>query len=283
MKQIQWYPGHMFKSIREIKTNVKLVDLVLVLLDARLPMSSMNPDILNICKTKPCVMLFNKSSLCDDAELDKWLSAYQIRGFKTLKIDAISGKNINRIHNVAKEVLNEKIKRDEKKGIKQRALKTMILGIPNVGKSTLINKLTNSSATRTANTPGVTKTQQWVRLSNDFELLDTPGVLWPKFDLEIGFKLAITGAITDRILPLDEVAYKAIEILSEHYPSRITQRYNIDPSGLTPAEIIEKIGIERKTLIKNNEIDFDRVFSIVLKDVRNGYLGGLTFDFRTSL
>ena len=280
MKQIQWYPGHMFKSIKEIKVNVKLVDIVLVLLDARLPLSSMNPDILTIVKTKPCVMLFNKSNLADDAELNKWLSIYQFRGFKTLKIDALSGKNVNRIHSAAKEVLKDKIARDEKRGIKQRAFKTMILGIPNVGKSTLINKLTNSSATKTANTPGVTRVQQWVRLSSEFELLDTPGVLWPKFDLNIGFKLAITGAITDRILPLDEVAHKAVEIVRDHYPDRITQRYGFNPLGFTPAEIVEKIGLVRNAVIKNNEIDFERVYGIVLKDIRNGQLGGLTFDFK---
>jgi ribosome biogenesis GTPase A len=202
MKQIQWFPGHMFKSFRQIKEKLKLMDILIVLLDARLPYSSMNPEIEKLMKSKPTLILFNKMDLADDAILNQWIAYYKKQGYSGLKIDAQSGSNVQKIHQAASDILREKLDRQKAKGLKERPLKTMILGIPNVGKSTLINQMTKRKATKTANTPGVTKAQQWIKIGEHFELLDTPGVLWPKFDdPKVDYHFAITGAIKDNILP----------------------------------------------------------------------------------
>ncbi|MBU1141619.1 MAG: ribosome biogenesis GTPase YlqF [Firmicutes bacterium] len=278
MKQIQWFPGHMFKSLRQIKEKVNLMDIVLVLLDARLPSSSMNPELFKIIKHKPTLIIFNKMDLADEIILSQWIKHYENLGYATLKIDAQSGKNVSKIHEHAQKVLIERIERNRQKGLKDRPIRTMILGIPNVGKSTLINQLSKSSATRTGNTPGVTKAQQWIKLSDDFELLDTPGVLWPKFeDPKVGYHLAITGAIKDKILPEDEVVQYALKFLKAYYPQRLSDRYNIqDETDLV--EMLDIIGKQRGALLKGAEIDYQRVYSIVLTDIRNKQLGGLSFD-----
>lgn len=277
-KQIQWFPGHMFKSLRQIRERISLMDLVLVLLDSRLPESSMNPEIYKIIKNKPTLMLFNKMDLCDNTVLNQWIDFYQKKGYSTLKIDSQSGKNVSKIHEIAREVLKDKIDRNQQKGLKERPIRTMILGIPNVGKSTLINQLSKSSATRTGNTPGVTKAQQWIKMGDHFELLDTPGVLWPKFDEEkVGYHLAITGAIKDKILPEDDIVNYALMFLKEHYPKRLYARYGIkDETDFV--EMLDHIGKQRGALIKGGQIDYQRVYAIVLSDIRNNQLGGLSFD-----
>ncbi|MBN2299829.1 MAG: ribosome biogenesis GTPase YlqF [Acholeplasmataceae bacterium] len=278
MKQIQWFPGHMFKSLRQIREKIKLMDIVLILLDARLPKSSMNPELLQIIKNKPTLILFNKMDLSDESILIDWMAYYEDLGFATLKIDAQSGKNVSKIHDAAQKVLIEKIERNREKGLKDRPLRTMILGIPNVGKSTLINQLSKSSATKTGNTPGVTKAQQWIKLGNDFELLDTPGVLWPKFeDPNVGYHLAITGAIKDKILPEDDVVQFALKFLQKFYPNRLKERYGIS-IDLDYVEMLDTIGRQRGALLKGAEIDYQRVYSIILTDIRNKQLGGLSFD-----
>jgi ribosome biogenesis GTPase A len=277
-KQIQWFPGHMFKSLREIKEKVKLMDIVFILLDARLPFSSMNPELHKIISHKPMMLLFNKMDLADDKITNTFIKHYQSEGYHTLKIDAASGKNVNKIKPFAETILKEKLDREKAKGLKPRALRCMILGIPNVGKSTLINKLSKSSATKTANTPGVTKTQQWIKLGDDFELLDTPGVLWPKFDdAKVGYHLAITGAIKDKILPEDDVVHYALDYLQTHYPNRLDLRYGIrkDMDYLT---MLQTIGSLRGCLLKGGEFDYPRIYQIVLSDIRNHHLGGLSFD-----
>jgi ribosome biogenesis GTPase A len=277
-KQIQWYPGHMFKSMREIKEKLPLVDLVIVLLDARLPQSSMNPKLFQTIKDKPTIILFNKSDLADPKMMDVWQNIYNAQGFQTLRIDASSGHNVHKIHALALEVLKDKLARENQKGLKLRPLRAMILGIPNVGKSTLINQLIKRKATKTANRPGVTKAQQWIKIGEQFELLDTPGVLWPKFDdPKVGYHLAITGAIKDHILPIDDVLEYAIEFLKTHYQGRLNERYQIDEK-LSYEQILNAIALKRGALLKGFEIDLDRVYQIILTDLRNKHLGGLSFD-----
>lgn len=277
-KQIQWFPGHMFKSLREIKERVKLMDIVFVLLDARLPYSSMNPELYKIISHKPMMLLFNKMDLADDKVTNRFIKTYQEQGYQAMKIDASTGKNVNKIRPFAEEILKEKLDREKNKGLKRRALRCMILGIPNVGKSTLINQISKSAATKTANTPGVTKSQQWIKLGDDFELLDTPGVLWPKFDdPKVGYHLAITGAIKDKILPEDDVVHYAMMFLKDFYPDRLFQRYQIT-EDMTYEMMLETIGKKRGCLLKGGELDLARIYQIVLTDLRNKQLGGLSFD-----
>ncbi len=277
-KQIQWYPGHMFKSIREIKNKLKLMDMVMILLDARLPLSSMNPHILKTIKHKPSIILLNKMDLADDKKTDMFIEDFKNQGFIALKIDAQNKKNIHQIPALARLALKEQLEREQAKGLQERPIKTMILGIPNVGKSTLINALANRKAAKTANRPGVTRAQQWIKLADTFELLDTPGVLWPKFeDQKIGYHLAITGAIKDHILPIEDVVCYALNYLKHAYFNRLEQRYDVS-SDMTCVEMLDHIGKKRGALLKGAEIDYDRVFQIVLSDIRNGQLGGITFD-----
>ncbi len=277
-KQIQWYPGHMFKSIREIREKLKLMDMVMILLDARLPLSSMNPNILKTIKHKPSIILLNKMDLADDKETDLFIADFKKQGFIALKIDAQNKRNIHQIPALARLALKDQLEREKAKGIQERPIRTMILGIPNVGKSTLINALANKKAARTANRPGVTRAQQWIKLGDTFELLDTPGILWPKFeDDKIGFHLAITGAIRDNILPMDDVVCYALNYLKTYYPDRLKERYGIT-SDMMCVEMLDHIGTLRGAIQKGAEIDYDRVFQIVLTDIRNGQLGGLTFD-----
>ncbi|MDY0210116.1 MAG: ribosome biogenesis GTPase YlqF [Acholeplasma sp.] len=278
MKQVQWFPGHMVKALRQIKENLKLVDIVFILVDARLPESSMNPKILEIIEKKPALILFNKSSLADQKELDKWLSFYANKGLTGLKIDAITGKNIQKLRATTDIILKDKIEKERSRGILPRAIRTMIIGIPNVGKSTLINTLSKRKATKTGNLPGVTKSQQWVKISNDFELLDTPGVLWPKFDDErTGYHLALSGAIKDTILPTDSVCLYAHNFLKTYYEEAYMKRYQLNDVD-DFVQTLDTIGRKRGALIKGNEVNYDLVYEILLKDLREGQFGGVTFD-----
>ena len=278
MKQIQWFPGHMFKSLRQIREKIKLMDMVLILLDARLPDSSMNPELFKIIGDKPSLILLNKMDLADELILTKWIKTYTDKGFKTLKIDSQTGKNVNKIHGACQEVLKEQIERYRSKGLKDRPIRTMIIGIPNVGKSTLINQLSKSSATKTGNTPGVTKSQQWIKLGDNFELLDTPGVLWPKFeDKKVGYHLAITGAIKDKILPEDDVVQYALLFMQKYYSKRLFDRYQIEPD-MDYVTMLDTIAKQRGAYFKGKEVDYSRVYQIVLTDIRNKQLGGLSFD-----
>lgn len=279
MKQIQWFPGHMFKSLREIKEKLKLMDIVYILLDARIPYSSMNPNILELVGIKPTLVLFNKIDLADHNQTKKWTKYYEQQGFYTLEIDAQSGKNVSMIYDKSVEILDDKIQKQISKGMKQQPIRAMILGIPNVGKSTLINQMTKTKATRTGNRPGVTKAQQWIKINEQFELLDTPGVLWPKFTSEeVGYALATTGAIKDTILPIDDVVLHAVNYLKQYYPKQFMERYELLDLDKDYVEILDAIGLRRGALLKGNEIDYERVYTIILTDIRNKNLGGLTFD-----
>jgi len=278
MSNINWYPGHMAKSFRELEKHLKLVDIVMILLDARIPKSSMNPEILRRVKHKPTLILLNKSDLADKKILAEWENYYKKEGFYTLQINATDKKGLSRIYPLVKNViLHDKVERILSRGRQLTPFKTMILGIPNVGKSTLINNLGTRSSATVENRPGVTRKLDWYRLSDEFELLDTPGVLWPKFDQITGYNLAITGAIRDDILPMDNVVIYCLEYLSKNYPKELKTRYRLDVLS-SPIRILEQIGRSHGALLPGNEIDYDRVYSIILKDIRQNRLGGLSFE-----
>lgn len=279
-QQINWYPGHMFKSFKEIEANLKIMDVVFILLDARIPYSSMNPQILKVLNNKPVFILFNKMDLADKKVLSKWIEHYEQLGYECLAIDAASGKNVNNIKKVTEEVLKEKLEIRLNRGLQQINFRTMVLGIPNVGKSTLINTLSNRKSTRVGNTPGLTKSKQWVKLSNGFDLLDMPGVLWPKFEEEkVGYNLAITGAIRDNILPMDDVTNFAIKFLQKNYLDRLQERYDESIDADTEfVDVLDIIGKKRGALIRGGEIDYDRVYTIIINDIRSKQLGELSFD-----
>ncbi len=279
MKQIQWYPGHMAKTKKEVKEKIKLVDIVLELLDARIPYSSQNPVIKELIGNKPRVILLNKADLSDPIEIDKWVSFFEAQGVKTLKINALNGMNVDKIHGTLRKVLKEKIAKEISRGRKERPIRTMILGIPNVGKSTLINRLASKKKLVAEDRPGVTKRTQYIRVGQDFELLDTPGILWPKFDSDsVAFKLAITGAIKDNILPIDEVVIFGFKFLYKNYLKQFEGRYEITVDIDNVLEIYDNIGIKRGCLLPGKKIDYDRVNELFLYDFRHQRFGRIILD-----
>lgn len=279
MKQIQWYPGHMAKTKREVKEKIRVIDVVLELLDARIPFSSQNPVIKELTGNKPRVILFNKADLADQNELDKWVSYFEKKGIKSLKIDAISGKGVNRILPLLKELLKEKIQKELSRGRKERPIRTMILGIPNVGKSTLINKLANKRKLVAQDRPGVTRQTQYIRVGQDLELLDTPGILWPKFDDEdVAFRLALTGAIKDDILPIDDICIYGFKLLEKYYPGRLAERFDIEVDIDDIVGIYDNIGFRRGFLQRGREVDYDKVSNTFLHEFRNAKFGTVILD-----
>ncbi|MEK4220913.1 ribosome biogenesis GTPase YlqF [Bacillus sp. FSL W8-0116] len=276
---IQWFPGHMAKARREVTEKLKLIDIVFELVDARLPLSSRNPMIDEIIQQKPRIILLNKADLADSDWTKEWIAYFKSRQLPAIAINSQEGQGLSQIMNKTKELLKEKFERMRARGIKPRAVRAMIVGIPNVGKSTLINRLAKRNIAKTGNTPGVTKAQQWIKVGKELELLDTPGILWPKFeDEEVGYKLALTGAIKDSIINLQDVAAYGLRFLKEHYPERLTERYQIDPH-LEIIEMFDAIGKLRGCLLKGGEIDYDKTTDIIIRDIRSEKLGKLTFDF----
>lgn len=276
---IQWFPGHMAKARREVTEQLKLVDIVIELVDARLPESSRNPMIHDIIQQKPRLILMNKRDLADEKETLRWLRHYESIGEHAIAINAFETKALKSVTKEAERILSERREAKEAKGIQRRAIRAMIVGVPNVGKSTLINRLAKRNIAKTGNTPGVTKGQQWIKVGSTLELLDTPGILWPKFeDEEIGYKLALTGAITDRILHMDNIAVYALQFLEERYPSRLQERYEIDALSDDIAETFDAIGHLRKAYERGGEIDYEKVSNLIVQDVRSGQFGRLTFD-----
>ncbi|AKP46842.1 MULTISPECIES: ribosome biogenesis GTPase YlqF [Bacillus] len=276
---IQWFPGHMAKARREVTEKLKLIDIVFELVDARLPLSSRNPMIDEIIQQKPRIILLNKADLADSEWTKEWIAYFKSRQLPAIAINSQEGQGLSQIMNKTKDLLKEKFERMRARGIKPRAVRAMIVGIPNVGKSTLINRLAKRNIAKTGNTPGVTKAQQWIKVGKELELLDTPGILWPKFeDEEVGYKLALTGAIKDSIINLQDVAAYGLRFLKEHYPERLTERYQIDPH-LEIIEMFDAIGKLRGCLLKGGEIDYDKTTDIIIRDIRSEKLGKLTFDF----
>ena len=277
---IQWYPGHMAKAKREVSEQLKKVDVVFELVDARIPYSSRNPMIDEVIKQKPRVVILNKKDMTNLKELEKWEIYFKNEGFYPVAVDAKHGKNLKNVEVEAIKATQEKFEREKEKGLKPRAIRAMIVGIPNVGKSTLINKLAKRSIAQTGNKPGVTKQQQWIKVGKSLQLLDTPGILWPKFeDEEVGKKLSLTGAIKDSIVHLDEVAIYGLNFMIEHDIDGLKQHYNIDVDK--DAEILEwfdAIGRRRGLLQKGNEVDYESVIELLINDMRNAKIGTYCFD-----
>lgn len=274
---LSWYPGHMAKTKREIMEKINLIDIVFEVIDARIPLSSKNQDIENMIKNKPRVLVMTKTDLCDMEVSNKWKKYYEDKGYTVIMKDLIGDKNLNDILNVTDELavsLNEK---RASKGLKPRKVRILILGIPNVGKSTLINRLVGKRATNVGNKPGVTKSLEWIRINNNLELLDTPGILWPKLEGNgIALNLAAMTAIKEEILNKEEVAYYIIEKLLKYYPNYLVSRYQIGDNK----EILEIVSSVAKKVgaIRGEEIDYNKVYTTILKDLREGYLGRVTFD-----
>jgi len=269
----------MAKTKKEIIEKVKLVDVVLELVDARLPFSSQNPIVDKMIGNTPKIILFNKSDLADPSELDKWVSYFQNKNVPSLKINAANGKGIQQILPLMKVLLVDKIAKEKSRGRTERPLRAMILGIPNVGKSTLINALAGKKKLIVQDRPGVTRKTQYIRVGKEFELLDTPGILWPKFDDEfIAMKLALTGAIKDDILPKDDVVIYGIKFLISNYKGRLEERYEIAIDETDVIKILNDIGIKRGCLLQGNEIDYERVFDLFLIDFRHERFGKIILD-----
>ena len=277
---IQWFPGHMAKARREVTENLKLVDIVFELIDARLPLSSRNPMIDEVIHQKPRLVILNKMDLADVAETARWINYFDARGTRAVAINSFEGKGLQTVTKVAKEILQPKIERMKKRGIRPGAIRAMIVGIPNVGKSTLINRLAKKNIAKTGNTPGVTKAQQWIKFEKELELLDTPGILWPKFeDKEAGYKLALTGAIKDSIVNMEDLAVYGLRFLEENYPDRLEDRYGLETVGEDIRIVFDHIGSLRKVYAVGGDVDYDKVAELVVRDIRSEYLGKLTFDF----
>ena len=274
----QWYPGHMTKAKRQMQEDIKLIDLVIELVDARVPLSSRNPDIDDLGKNKARLILLNKSDLADDAQNEKWIEYFKAKGYHALKINSKNKSGIKEINNVVNEACKEKIERDRKRGIKNRPVRAMVVGIPNVGKSTFINAYAGRNCAKTGNKPGVTKGKQWIKLSKTLELLDTPGILWPKFeDQAIGLKLALIGSINDNILDVSDMAYEFVKILNNSYENAIPNRFGVEKND-DPLKMLEGIAEVRGCKLKGNVLDLEKASSILLEEVRSGKLGKITLD-----
>lgn len=278
MQNVQWFPGHMAKAIREIEEKIKLVDIVLELIDARIPLSSFNPVIKDKLKNKPRLVIMNKSDMSDEAINIEWKNYFANNNIPCIFVNSKSGENIKKISVMCKDILKEKLDKEKAKGLKPRSIRTMVLGIPNVGKSTLINKLAGKSVANTGNTPGVTKAQQWIRINKDLDLLDTPGVLWPKFeDLKVGYNLALTGAIKDNVIRRDDMILYFLDFLRNScYSSFFEDRYEVslNDDNLTVLENIAK----NKVFYKGEFVDYERIYDLILNDFRNLKLGHITLE-----
>lgn len=276
---IQWFPGHMAKARRQVTEKLKLIDIVFELVDARIPMSSRNPMIDEIISSKPRIVLLNKADKADDSITKQWIEYFKEKDIPALAIDAQTGTGLKQITTLAKTLLKEKFDKMAAKGIKPRAIRALIIGIPNVGKSTLINRLAKKNITKTGDRPGVTTAQQWVKVGKELELLDTPGILWPKFeDQLVGFKLATTGAIKDTILNLQEITVFALNFLKEHYPNRLKDRYNLDELPEEIVDLFDEIGKRRGCMMPGGYIDYDKTSELVVREIRSDKLGRISFE-----
>lgn len=278
MANYQWYPGHMTKAKRMMQEDIKLIDLVIELVDARIPLGSRNPDIDELGKNKSRLILLNKSDLADARQNKLWLEYFAQRGIRAVEINSKNGTGVKSIQNVVQEVCKDKIERDRRRGIINRPVRAMVVGIPNVGKSTFINSFAGKACAKTGNKPGVTKGKQWIRLNKNLELLDTPGILWPKFeDQKIGERLALIGSINDEILHVDELAVALIRNLKNSYLDLLEKRYDITIDE-DAYDTLKKIAIARKCLQKGELPDVDRASSMLLEDFRSGKLGRITLE-----
>ena len=274
MATIQWFPGHMSKARRQVQENIKFVDFVTILVDARLPLSSQNPMLTKIVGDKPKLLILNKADLADPVRIKEWQSYFESQEIPTLSINSKEQSAVKKVTDAAKKLMADKLARQKERGIRIETLRTMIIGIPNAGKSTLMNRLAGKKIAIVGNKPGVTKGQQWLKSNKDLEILDTPGILWPKFEDEtVALKLALTGAIKDNLLPMDEVTIFGLNYFKEHYPEELIARFKqLDLSQEAPdmiMDITQKLGFRD---------DYDRFYSLFVKDVRDGKLGRYCLD-----
>jgi ribosome biogenesis GTPase A len=277
---INWFPGHMAKTRRQIKESLKLVDAVIELRDARIPISSTNPELNELIEGKPKIILLNKADLADEAATAKWLAYYKAQGIPAVSADAKSGKGLNQLRKTINDVLADTIRKNAERGMAGKALRLMVVGIPNTGKSSFINRMARSAKAKVEDRAGVTRHNKWYVIEGGLELLDTPGVLWPKFeDPEVGYRLAFTGGIKDDILDLEELAVKLVEILARDYPARLTERYKVtDFAEMEPYDLLQYIGRKRGMLISGGEVDTLRASQMLLDELRGGKLGKITFE-----
>lgn len=275
---IQWYPGHMTKAKRMMQEDIKLIDIVIELLDARVPISSRNPDIDTLAKNKYRLVLLNKSDLADNRTNQEWEAYFKEKGIMVVTINARSGQGMKAITNQIQEACKEKIERDRKRGILNRPIRAMIVGIPNVGKSTFINSYAKKACAKVGNKPGVTKGKQWIKINKGVELLDTPGILWPKFeDEKVGLHLAFIGSINDEILQKTELACQLIDFMKENYSGVLQERYQVDEAEKS-SKVLEEIAVKRGCLLKGNDLDYEKAASILLDEFRNGKLGRISIE-----
>mgnify|MGYP005764756577 FL=1 len=276
---VQWYPGHMTKAKRQMQEDLKLIDLIIELVDARVPISSRNPDIDSLGQNKARLILLNKADLADERQNEAWKECFQNRGFHVVKVDSRSGAGMKQVHAMIQEACRDKIERDKKRGIKNRPVRAMVAGIPNVGKSTFINSFAGKACTKTGNKPGVTRGKQWIRLNKNVELLDTPGILWPKFeDQKVGERLACIGSIKDDLLNMEELALILITYLKERYPGVLEKRYGVSEGGEALA-VMEEIAKVRGCVKKGDELDYAKTAGIIFDDFRSGKTGRITLEW----
>lgn len=276
--EFQWYPGHMTKAKRQMQEDIKLIDLVIELVDARIPLSSRNPDIDELGKNKARLILLNKADLADAKTTDAWTTYFKEKGYFVVALDSRSRKGMKEVTQVIMDACAKKMERDRARGIKNRPVRAMVVGIPNVGKSTFINSYAGKACAKTGNKPGVTKGKQWIRLNKNVELLDTPGILWPKFeDRVVGLHLACIGSIKDELLQTEELAMELCGIVLKKYPGYLADRYQLDEDGSLP-DVLEQIAKNRNCRARGNELDYNKAALLLIDDFRNGVLGHISLE-----
>ena len=275
---VQWYPGHMTKAKRQMQEDIKLIDLIIELVDARVPLSSRNPDIDELGKNKARMILLNKADLADERQNRAWMEYFKGKGYSVVKVNSRFGAGMKAINSAVQEACKEKIERDRKRGILNRPVRAMVVGIPNVGKSTFINAYAGRACAKTGNKPGVTKGKQWIKLSKTVELLDTPGILWPKFDSEIvGRNLALIGSMNDEVINIEDLAFEAVTFLKNNYSGNLSERYGVDEDEET-LEIMDAIAAKRGCLKRGAMTDYEKLAGIILDDFRSGRIGRITLE-----
>lgn len=276
---INWFPGHMRKTQREIKENLKLVEAIIEIRDARIPRSSANPDIEKLCGNKPRLILLNKSDLTENCVTREWTKELSKENVKAIEVNCLKGKGLNQIKPALEELLKEKLERYKAKGLVNVVIRVMVVGIPNVGKSTFINKMAKNNIAKTGDRPGVTKSKQWIKTPLGIELLDTPGVLWPKFEDErTALNLAFTGAIKDEIMDTEELSYKLVERLQKYYADELIARYKIERVFEDPLDTLDSIARKRGCLMSGGHIDYNRIAVILLDEFRGGKIGNISLE-----